>query len=193
MIDEEHQWQLFCNGEMKALEVFYRKYYALLYNYGLKLLDDPFVVQDCVQEVFYKLCKRKHNEDIVNLKVFLLRAMRNLIYDHYATRHEAVSIDDMRFMLPADEELFESFFGKDDETLLRWRQVLDSINKLPNQQKQVLYLYYIKGCSHKEIGEVMDIHAQSSMNALSKAMKTLRAWLDKDTLPALLLLFESLS
>ena len=36
-----YQWQQFCQGKTAALEFFYLKYYNLLYNYGLKLLNDP--------------------------------------------------------------------------------------------------------------------------------------------------------
>ena len=43
------------------LELSYKKYYNLLYNYGLKLTNDSELVQDFIQEIFTKLCKRENN------------------------------------------------------------------------------------------------------------------------------------
>lgn len=188
--DDSYWWQLFNQGEKAAIEYFYKKYYNLLYNYGLKLLDDPLQIQDFIQEIFYRLCKRERLQEISNLKVYLLKAMRNIVYDYYARRKEVVSIDEMAFAVPDDDGFFETFFLKDDEDIWRWKSTLAAINDLPAQQKQVLYLYYVKGLSHKEISEILEINSQSSMNALSKSIRKLRLSLKDDTtLLVLLLLF----
>ena len=60
------------------LELSYKKYYNLLYNYGLKLTNDSELVQDFIQEIFTKLCKRENIDNISNIKIYLLRAMRNI-------------------------------------------------------------------------------------------------------------------
>lgn len=159
---------------LNMLELSYKEYYNLLYNYGLKLTNDPAQVQDFIQEIFIKLCKRKDIEDILDLKVYLLRAMRNTIYDYYAAQKDMVSIDDMEFLIPEDDEVFRNFFSKNDEELQKYQTLLQTINTLPNQQKQILYLFYIKGLSHKEISEILDINPQSSMNSLSKSIHKLR-------------------
>ena len=147
------------------LELSYKKYYNLLYNYGLKLTNDSELVQDFIQEIFTKLC---------NIKIYLLRAMRNIIYDYYAAQKDIVSIDDMEFLIPDDAEVFKTFFSKNDEELQKYQTLLQTINSLPNQQKQILYLFYIKGLTHKEISEVLDINPQSSMNSLAKSIRKLR-------------------
>ena len=159
---------------LKELELSYKKYYNLLYNYGLKLTNDSAQVQDFIQEIFIKLCKRENIDDISDLKVYLLRAMRNTIYDYYAAKKDIISIDDMEFLIPEDDEVFKTFFSKNDEELLKYKTLLQTINSLPNQQKQILYLFYIKGLSHKEISDILDINSQSSMNSLSKSIHKLR-------------------
>lgn len=156
------------------LELSYKKYYNLLYNYGLKLTNDSELVQDFIQEIFTKLCKRENIDNISNIKIYLLRAMRNIIYDYYAAQKDIVSIDDMEFLIPDDAEVFKTFFSKNDEELQKYQTLLQTINSLPNQQKQILYLFYIKGLTHKEISEVLDINPQSSMNSLAKSIRKLR-------------------
>ncbi len=182
-----YQWQQFCQGKTAALEFFYLKYYNLLYNYGLKLLNDPDHIQDFIQDIFYKICKYKHPETISNLKVYLLRSMRNSVYDYYSTIKEIQNIDDMEFSIPDDDIVFNHFFAKDDEDIQRWKSVLVAIQTLTNRQKQILYLYYIKDLSHKEIADILDIAPQTSVNTLSNTIKKLSTLLNKTLLEYLLI------
>lgn len=158
---------------LRSLEVLYKEHYNLLYNYGLKMVNDSDLVQDFIQDIFYKLCHRQSLEDIANARVYLLRALRNAVYNYCTLLKESVNIDDMEFLVPENDAAFDRFFGNDDDEC-RYRSVLQSIKQLPNQQKHVLYLYYIKGLSHKEIGEILGINPQSSMNTLSKTLNRLR-------------------
>lgn len=173
-------WQNYCNGDMKALSYIYKEYYNLLFNYGIKFLDDSDIIKDLIQDVFYKLCKHKKPADIMNVKVYLLSSLRNAIYDYYKSRHEYSSINDLEFTIPDNDKVFTMFFANDDNYLDKWQKVIAAINALPNRQKQILYLYYIKGLSHKEIASVLDISSQSSMNILYKTMKKIRIQLDID-------------
>lgn len=162
------------NNFLKALELSYKKHYNLLYNYGLKFVNDSKQVEDFIQNIFFKLCRRGNLHDIGDLKIYLLRAMRNTVYDHYASRHDTLSIDDIEFSLTDDKESFKNIFTKDDEEIRQYQSLLKAINALPPQQKQILYLFYIKGLSHKEIGEILDITPQSSMNSVSKTIRRLQ-------------------
>lgn len=163
------------NGNfLEVLELSYKTHYNLLFNYGLKFINDPALIEDLIQDLFVKLCKRGNLEDIGDLRVYLLRAPRNAIYDHYAARHDNLRIDDIEFSLSDDEAAFRQFFTRDDEEIRQYRSLLKAIHELPPQQKQILYLFYIKDLSHKEIGEILDITPQASMNSVSKTLRRLR-------------------
>lgn len=160
-----------------VLELSYKKHYNLLYNYGLKFINNPNLIEDFIQDVFVRLCKRGNLYDIDDLKVYLLRAMRNMAYDYYAARHDNLSIDEVEFSLSDDEDTFRRFFTRDDEEARQYQALQKAIQALPPQQKQILYLFYIKDLSHKEIGEILDITPQASMNSVSKALRKLREML----------------
>lgn len=159
---------------LKILELNYKTHYNLLYNYGLKFADSPELVKDFIQDIFIRLCKRGHLEDIDDLKVYLLRSMRNTAYNHYASSHDTLPIDQIDFSLSDDEDAFHRFFAKDDEETSQHQSLLKAIHALPLQQKQILYLFYIKGLSHKEIAGILEITPQGSMNSVSKSLKRLR-------------------
>lgn len=162
---------------LDVLELSYKKHYNLLYNYGLKFINNPNLIEDFIQDIFVRLCKRGNLHDINDLKIYLLRAMRNMAYDYYATRHDNQSVDDIEFSLSDDEDAFRRFFTKDDEEVRQYHSLQKAINSLPPQQKQILYLFYIKDLSHKEIAEILDITPQASMNSVSKTLRRLREML----------------
>lgn len=138
------------------------------------MINNSDLVQDFIQDIFYKLCQRQSLIDIGNTQVYLLRALRNTIYNYYTSLKESLNIDDMAFLVPEDDAAFSRIFGNDDKKEHRYRSMLQAIKQLPDQQKHVLYLYYIKGLSHKEISEILGINPQSSMNTLSRAVNRLR-------------------
>lgn len=159
---------------LDTLEYSYKKYYNLLYNYGLKFINDPELIQDFIQDIFFRLCKKGNLDDIHELKIYLLRAMKNTIYNYHTQQNETINIEDIEFSLSDDSESLKSFFAKDDKDIQEYQLILKGINTLPSQQKQILYLFYIKDLSHKEISAILDITPQSSMNALSKAIRKIR-------------------
>ncbi len=167
---------------LKLLELSYKKYYNLIYNYGLKFINAPDLIEDFIQDIFVRLYKRGSLHDIDNLKIYLLRAMRNMIYDHYANHTTTyLSIDDIEFQLSDDEDAFYHFFIHDDEEFHQFHSLWECIRALPPQQKQILYLYYVKELSHKEISKILDITPQTSMNSVSKTLRKLREMLLKQT------------
>ena len=70
-------------------------------------------------------------------------------------------------------------FPKDDKDVLLARYLREAIEQLPEHQKEVLYLRYIKDLSHKEIAAVMHMNVQSSMNLTNRAIQKLREILAK--------------
>lgn len=112
------------NGNfLEVLELSYKTHYNLLFNYGLKFINDPALIEDLIQDIFVKLCKRGNADDINDLKVYLLRALRNAIYDYYAARHDNLRIDDIEFSLSDDEDAFRHFFKQDDKKIRQYHSL----------------------------------------------------------------------
>lgn len=102
---------------LDILEYSYKKYYNLLYNYGLKFINDPELIQDFIQDIFFRLCKKGNLDDIHVLKIYLLRAMKNTIYNYHTQQNETINIEDIEFSLSDDSESLKSFFAKDDKDI----------------------------------------------------------------------------
>lgn len=176
-LDEISLWNLFLEGDKEILEVFYKRYYNLLYNYGLKLCADRDLVKDFIQDVFLKLCKSEKIGTTISPKAYLLKSMRNVIFDHFATQKKCVSMDDLAFIMPDDKLSFELFLQESDGDIEREKRLFAAVAQLSGSQKQFLYLHYIKDLSHKEIAEMLDVNVQSSMNSVSRSLAKLRSLL----------------
>ena len=53
--DETTLWNLLTEGNRKALEIIYQRYYLLLLNYGLKCTSDRELIKDCIHDLFVHL------------------------------------------------------------------------------------------------------------------------------------------
>ena len=145
------------------------------YSYNYYLIFYFFIILG----MFYYLVTRKAGLGLTENRLVYIRFKR--------LGMGIKKIEEIPFAIPEDEQTFDTFFAKDDEEVQQWKSVLEAIKHLPDQQKQVLYLYYIKELSHKEIGELLGINPQSSMNTLAKSIKKLREALNGH--PDSLLLF----
>ena len=58
MVDRTHGetklWESFIKGETAAFEEVYRRYYSLLYSYGIRMVGDRELVADTIQNLFVK-------------------------------------------------------------------------------------------------------------------------------------------
>lgn len=180
--DDATLWSLLLNGDTGVLETLYRRYYDLLFNYGIKLCADEEVVKDCIQNLFVKMHKSNSLNETVSVRSYLLKSLKNILYDKLKATKETVSIHEMSFNLPFEDHTIDQLFPKDDEQLLLSRRLMEAYSRLPESQKTAIYLRYIKGFSYKEIAEVMEINIQSCMNCVFRGLAKLRSLLSATSL-----------
>lgn len=173
-------WKLVLKGDSSALSMLYCRYYELMLNFGLRYTPDVDLVKDCIQDVFVKICSSRRLSDLTYVRSYLLASMRNILIDRLSALHIEENIDDYAFCLDIDDAALERIFMHDDEKLRLSRRLLSAYGMLPKKQREVLYLRYVKGLSHKEVAAVLEINPQSSMNQIHRALDRLRAILGPD-------------
>lgn len=181
-MDDVALWSLLIEGNLHALEVIYKRHYALLLNYGLKFTQDIELVKDCIQDVFLKLHKSRGLTLTDSPRVYLIKALRHTLYDNLLSLKETTDLEKIVFHIPESQDLFDRLFSKDDKDLQLSKQLLKALSGLSSNQKTVLYLRFVKGLSHKEIAEIMDINVQSSMNLINRSLNKLRGLMKDDRL-----------
>lgn len=189
-LDDETLWKLLLKGNIKVLEVLYRRHYDLLLNYGFKFCQDKELVKDCIQDLFVKLHQSSSLSDTSHVKTYLLRGVKNLLIDKLSSMKITEDIEDVKFYLTIDDSTLTFLFNKNDEDLRLSKQLLDAYQQLPENQKVAIYLRYVRGLSYKEIAVILNIAPQSTMNLVSRALTKLRGIMQIEKIIVFLLLFS---
>lgn len=154
----------------------YSLHYKPLLAYGMKLLPDYELVRDCVQDLFVRLyLNRKNLSSTAHINAYLIRALRNRLYDEMAAQIEKMTIEDLPFDFASDD-FFQSCFPENDNDLEQRKQLQFAINALSARQREIVYLRFIRELSYDEIGEFMGINYQSAKNLVSRTLVKLRQY-----------------
>lgn len=177
--DDHLLWQLYREGNKKALGRLAERYYRTLKHYGLKFMVDEDVVEDCIQELFLQLWQnRLQINETESVKHYLLKALRHHIMQ-YLRSLKRLSQEDLDWDNSITDET-------DSETLLIQRESLTllistiqtQLATLPGREREALYLRFYEDLSIPEIAEMMNVNRQSVSNFLQKALNKLRnQWL----------------
>lgn len=168
-------WRKFKDGDRQALEQIYKRHIADLINYGFKITADADLIKDNIQDLFIELWKTRENLcDVVEIKFYLLKALRNKLYRALPTR-SYVDISEMK-ILP--DVLTTGYIELDmvekEQRLIENENLRDLINKLPARQHEVIYLRFYHNLPYEDISAIMDINYQSVLNLMHRALKALR-------------------
>lgn len=148
-LDDETLWILLLKGNMMTLELLYRRYYDLLLNYGLKFCQDKELVKDCIQDLFVKLHQSRNLSGTDHVRTYLLRSIKNLLMDKLSSIKLMEDIDEIGFDLKIDDSELAFLFHKNDDDLRLSRQLLNAYRQLPENQREAIYLRYVKGFSYR--------------------------------------------
>lgn len=77
-MDDQLLWKSFLEGNRESFEEIYSLYYKNLYTYGMRKINQPDIVRDCIQDLFVNLwTNRSGLGTTTNIKYYLLASLRN--------------------------------------------------------------------------------------------------------------------
>src|SRR5690606_33786846 len=80
-------WAAFKKGDRQAFNGLVTIFYESLYRYGARLSADHRMVEDCLQDLFLDLWRRREFiAETEHVKFYLLKALRRKIYSEKKTR-----------------------------------------------------------------------------------------------------------
>jgi RNA polymerase sigma-70 factor (family 1) len=157
------------DGESEVLfEDIYKKYWSELYLFAYNMLRDPDLAKDVVQEVFVPLVSRRKQEEILDIRSFLIQAVKYQIY--MLIRSEKVK-------LKAFEQLNVSDYDNSTNELLSSnelrQQIEQSVNSLPGQCRTIFSLKQ-EGHTARTIAAMTGLSQRTVEHQLYIAVKKLR-------------------
>jgi RNA polymerase sigma-70 factor (ECF subfamily) len=175
----------FVEGSESAFNSYYTRYNVNVYTTLKGLCGDEAIAKDITQEVFRNLWDRRAQlNDEEHLRNYLFRTTRYFFLMYERGRRKAAAVEnELRRMTPEADDPTEV-------TLVRERAfaaVLDTMMKLPPQQKMVMELLMLQGLDVQAVAQRLQLAPQTVRNHKSQALIFLRKELCGRDLSVLLL------
>ncbi|MBL1213920.1 MAG: RNA polymerase sigma factor [Ignavibacteriae bacterium] len=151
----------------------YNKYKLRIYNYVLKMVSDKMLCEDIVQNIFLKFYE---NMDLIknknSISYWLFKTARNDIYSFFRSKKvksDQFNVLDVDEVNKASSENLEIEYEKRELKNI----VLNELDNLPDEQKEIYLLKEYGGLSYKEVAGIMEIDENLVKSRLYKTRQKL--------------------
>jgi RNA polymerase sigma-70 factor, ECF subfamily len=160
-------------GDINAVHYLYARYADSVQGYVRSIVGDHHEAEDVTQNVFAKLMTaiRKYEQRDVPFSAWILRVARNAALDHLRAKR----------LVPC-EEVRTSEESHEEASFDRIQSLREALERLPEEQREVLVLRHIAGLApgeiarrlHKSEGSIHGLHHRGR-GALRQALEELEA------------------
>jgi len=169
-------WERFKSGDREALSKIFYANYQLLYNYGLRLYDEPAFIKDCIQELFSELISKISTLGPTdNIRFYLLASFRRKVFE---------KLKGDRTLNFSDKQETPSQTETEHSPEARWiireqekgnaQKINRLVNNLHAREREAIYLKFYNNLSYEEITQIMGINYQSARKLVYRALRSLR-------------------
>lgn len=170
--------RLYVAGEETGLEILIDRYKAKLFTSIYLLVKDESLAEDIFQDTFIKVINTlrsgRYNEEGKFLP-WVMRIAHNLVIDHYRKeRRTPVVVNSDGF------DIFDVLQFADESVETRMireqthRDLRRMIQRLPDDQKEVLIMRHYGDMSFKEIAAVTEVSINTALGRMRYALNNLR-------------------
>jgi len=156
-------------NDLDAYSALVRRFQDMAVGYAYSILGDFHLAEDAAQEAFVRAYL-----DLGKLREPLAFAgwFKHIVFVrcNRITRRKQIPTVQLETELVSDQPLPDELFEQQETKT----QVLDAVQSLPESEREVTTLYYLGGYAQKEIGEFLEISAQTVKSRLHTARRHLR-------------------
>lgn len=176
-------------GDEHAFSDLFHWYYQPLAQAVLQLTGSTAISQEIVQDVFVKVWLRKEKlSEIGNFSGYLFIMCRNHCFTYLK------QFAKNKKMQPEVEQhlLWESELESLDNPADHYRKlILDTVDRLPPQQKKIYHMSRYDGLKYEEIAAQLGISPETVKTQIYYAVKYIRKELSGEMLPVIIMLLTS--
>lgn len=173
-------WNNMLKGDQASLSKLFELYFSDLTYYGIKLFNLPDLVQDSIQDVFLRIWETRNAlGEVNNPKAYILASFRRKVLENKKKLKTETSVD----MLSSDElkkfhyEKAEFIEFEDSPNQLH-EQLINTVNKLPEKQRELIFLRFYLNLRYAHIAKIMEVNEQTVRNLMQRAIANLRKKID---------------
>ena len=162
------------NNDINAFNTLYWEYHAAVYANALKLIKDPVIAEDIVQEVFFTVWGKRHSidpeQDLVGWLFVIsyhktIDQLKRKLKETLAHKNISISIEDHSILVNADLK---------EEQLTAIEEAMDQLSP---QKRKVFELCKVQGRTYKKAAEELHISKYTVKEYLSEALVSIRKYI----------------
>jgi RNA polymerase sigma-70 factor (ECF subfamily) len=163
-------------GEREAFEPLVRRYSDDIVRFVHHMLGDFQTAEDIAQETFVKAFSHlKRLEQPERFSTWLYSIARHACLDHMRAKRTGPSVEDLS---DAGVEICDAESLSPDEPVVSTEmhdEVVEELQKLRADYREVILLKHVRDLSYKEIGEIVGLSPSAVGEKLSRVRQMLRA------------------
>ncbi len=174
----------FVNGDQSSIEALIKKHKSRIYTYIFLIVKNEQLAEDIFQDTFIKVInslRKGKYQDKGRFVSWVIRIAHNIVIDHFRKEKNlrTISNDNVEY------DLFNSskYSDKTIEQNIIHDQITNDvrklIEKLPNDQKEVIILRHYVGLSFKEIAENTDVSINTALGRMRYALINMRKLIEE--------------
>ena len=177
-ITDQNLVKQYVQGNEACLEMLINRHKNRIFTTIILIVKDSYIAEDLFQETFIKIInnlkKGKYNEEGKFLP-WAMRIAHNMAIDYFRKMKRMPTITDssgddvFRTIKIAVENREEQIIRTEKEDMVR-----AAINKLPEEQRQVLILRHYGNLSFKEIAVMTDVSINTALGRMRYALTNMR-------------------
>jgi len=177
-ITDQNLVKQYVQGNEACLEMLINRHKNRIFTTIILIVKDSYIAEDLFQETFIKIInnlkKGKYNEE-GNFLPWAMRIAHNMAIDYFRKMKRMPTITDssgddvFRTIKIAVENREEQIIRTEKEDMVRL-----AINKLPEEQRQVLILRHYGNLSFKEIAAMTDVSINTALGRMRYALTNMR-------------------
>ena len=158
-------------GDERAFQTLFRKYYSALCHYARQFLNDSELAEETVQDMFVKIWEKRALLNIeTSVKHYFFRSIRNLCLNQI--QHEKIKKQYASKVLESSpQDIDPSHFYLEVDLIQR---IEKSIDALPPKRREIFRLSREQGLKYKEIADTLNISVKTVEAQMGLALKHLR-------------------
>ena len=187
-VDDQELVNLYIKGDESALATLITRHKRRIFSYIMLTVKNKAVAQDVFQDTFFKvintLKKGQYNEEGKFLP-WVLRIAHNLIIDTFRRDKRMPTISggkneegesfDIFSVIPMEEKNAEEAIVQGQ----MHKNIRKLVEKLPNEQREVLMMRHYYDMSFKEISEITNVSINTALGRMRYALINLRKMIEE--------------
>ncbi|GAB4107879.1 hypothetical protein GCM10028791_03260 [Echinicola sediminis] len=176
-MSDELIWESFNKGNEGTFNFIYQHFASDMFAFGYQFCGDSHLVEDCIQNVFIYLRKRRGELGAVkSIKSYLFKCIQSEIIKRLKQQGILVDAEEIQYKKAFDIALSPETIMIESESQQHQRQLINqALDKLTARQREALLLLYEEEMSYSQIAEVMGFNeVKSARKLIYRALSSLK-------------------